>query len=77
MAGTAQYSLVRLPVGILFVDTSLVLNISREQWPMVEILGNAVLVLLSENRCGSCVCADTSACIRVWLCVSTHACIYL
>lgn len=42
---------------------------------MVGIWGNALLVLQSENRCGSCICVDTSACIRVWLCVSVSGCV--
>lgn len=39
---------------------------------MVEILENAVFVLLSENRC-YCMCVNTSACISMWQCVSMHA----
>lgn len=31
-------------------------------------LGNAVLVLLSEDRCDY-VCVNTSACVNMWLCV--------
>lgn len=52
MRDTAQYSLVCLPTGTFFMDISLVLNISREKGLMVEIWGNAILALFSENRCG-------------------------
>lgn len=37
---------------------------------VVEILGKAVFVLLSEN---SCIFVNDSACLSMWLCVSVHA----
>lgn len=37
---------------------------------VVEILGKAVFVLLSEN---SCIFVNASACLSMWLCVSMHA----
>lgn len=50
-----------LPIGYF-----LVFNIHGR-----DFLGNAVLVLWSENRCDF-TCVNTSACISMWLCVSIY-----